>query len=89
MKIWHKFTKRIYRYSNDIINNREIRGWCFHRVKSNEPVKLTFYADEQKLGEATADELGTDLQAHKVHQTGRCGFQLSIPRSFNLENYSA
>ena len=87
MNTWHKITRRIYRYSSDIINNREVRGWCFHRFKKNEPVKLSFYVDEQKLGEATADDLRTDLRAHNVHLTGRCGFQFNIPRSCNIGNY--
>lgn len=85
MTIRHKLTRKFYRYSIDLINDREIRGWCFHRLNKTRPVHLAIYMDNDQVGDCVANQLRSDLKSHGLHPDGRCGFQFKMPPGINLD----
>jgi len=79
---------RFARYAIDILNSRYISGWCFNLLRKKKPVKLRFYADNQKIGEIVANSYREDLQSYRLHPNGLCGFEFQYPKDINVRNYS-
>ena len=72
MGLTDKLGRHLYRYSFDMVNNREANGWCFQRLKPGQAVTLQFFADNTLLGECTADLLRDDVRDLGVHPGGHC-----------------
>jgi hypothetical protein len=72
------------RYSVDIFNNRYISGWIFHRIWQTGDIILSFFSNDKKIGECSADNYRKDLQAKGIHPTGKCGFNFNFPSDFDV-----
>lgn len=79
MGLTDRLGRHLYRYSFDIVNNREAHGWCFRRLNPDRPVTLRFYADDTRLGECEVTGLREDVRDHGLHPSGRCGFRYRFP----------
>jgi hypothetical protein len=78
---------KLYRFSIDRANGRFLSGWCFHRLKKAQTVLVTIKGDAVVIGSITASEYRPDLKEQKLHPTGRCGFDFSLPGDFNPLDY--
>lgn len=77
------FAEKLFRYSIDRINGRFITGWCFSRLTKTRPVVLTIRVDDQILGTSSCSLYRRDLKETGLHPTGCCGFDFSLPASFD------
>ena len=71
----------------DIVNKNRVSGWCLNGDDINIPVRLLFYADDEKIGETRADRPRPDLKDLNFHPTGHCGFDFSIPPAIDISKY--
>ena len=69
--------KRTARYDGivGILNSSSIAGWVMN-LDSEENVQIGIYKNGKLLDQVTADGFRPDIQKHKGHPTGLCGFKM-------------
>ena len=73
-------------HSVDILNREYCSGWCFHRIFRNKPVQLSFYIDENLIGEVTCSDFREDLKEQNLHPSGLCGFQCPFDTAITVDS---
>ncbi|MEE4167086.1 MAG: hypothetical protein V2I35_13875 [Desulfocapsaceae bacterium] len=79
---------RLKNYAVDLLNNQQIRGWVFNKLRTRQPVHLKFYLDKVFIGETVADTIRKDLKDQRIHPDGRCGFHFQFPSDTDFSRYS-
>ena len=75
-----------YKISIDRVNVNYISGWCFHRLWREKPLALQCIQNGRLVAETKADKLREDLQALKIHPSGRCGFEIVLENSTGFDS---
>ena len=70
----------------DNINKKSINGWCIDKNKTNTPVIIELFINNNKISEVVADRIRGDLIEKKLHPTGCAGFSFSIENNLLNEN---
>jgi hypothetical protein len=65
-----------YKIAIDRVNANYLSGWCFHRFRPDQPVRLQCRLKGRVVAETIADRFREDLPALGIHRSGRCGFEL-------------
>jgi len=79
---------RLINYTVDLLNNQQISGWAFSKLRTKKPVKLQFHLDQVFIGETVADRFRNDLKEKDIHPDGRCGFTFFFPPETEFSRYS-
>ncbi len=79
---------RLINYAVDRLNNQQISGWAFSKLRTNKPVRLQFYLDHSFIGETVADNFRKDLKEQKIHPDGTCGFYFHFPPETDFTTFT-
>jgi len=81
------FTDKLFRYAVDRLNGRFISGWCFSRLRTSTPVRLTVAVDGREIVSTLCNRYRKDLKQQSLHPSGLCGFDIDFPDDFDTRQH--